>query len=88
MYLIEKREYRYEDKWDWNDDKKFISREDGSLIGYDTIDQAVAACRSINGEYDDDWDITEFPTAPVINEWYTIAEWYSFTHYLRIVEVR
>jgi len=88
MFLIEKREYRYEDKWDWDDNKKFLSREDGSLIGYSTIDQAVTACQSIVGEYDDDWDITEFPTVPVINEWYAIAEWYSFTHYLRIVEVR
>ena len=98
MFVIEKREYRFEDKYDWDDEQSYIRREDGSLIAYETLDKAVAACHTIafdryNKDWTfyqepDGWDITDFPSNPVLNEWYTIGEFYSITRYLRIVEVR
>ena len=91
MFVIEKREYRYEDRYDWSDNKSFVRRDDGSLVAYKTVEAAEKACKDIIATYNPErwYDIGQlWPTTPVVNTWYQVAECYFDKDYLRIVEVR
>lgn len=88
LYVVMIRLEDYE-KYDTREKIMFKFREDGTMIGHETFEQAIEDANDIVADIksDEEWDAYDLPENVETNTYYKVGESYYKTMKVSIVEV-